>query len=364
MKNSIFQFIDIFEIKNGFYNKKPTESFKYTPIPFIGATAFNNGVTDNYNIATIRDSSKTGNENNTELENKIFSGNCITVTNNGSVGYAYYQPSSFTCSHDVNPLFLLTDDLNKDNALYLATSINQQRICFEYARKWRPKRMKKSKILLPVDSKDKPNYEYMETYIKDLRKKKEREYFEYILKRFNELKNIENPVNLEEKKWCSFYLSDLFSFSKGDQNNMFNTEIGDIPLVSAKKNDNAYKKFISYNGKKIHDGNSLTLNNDGDGGAGFSFYQPYDYLLDSHVTALYSNHSLSRFALLFISLCITLQKNKFGHGYSINNKRLEVFQIMLPINETDEPDFEYMEQYMKYLEYQKLSAYLNYKNII
>lgn len=35
---------------------------------------------------------------------------------------------------------------------------------------------------------------------------------------------------------------------------------------------------------------------------------------------------------------------------------------MLPINSQGNPDYEYMEQYMKNIEYKKLHAYIDYKN--
>lgn len=41
------------------------------------------------------------------MERKLFPGQCVTVPNNGaSVAEAFYQPRPFTCSHDVNPLYL------------------------------------------------------------------------------------------------------------------------------------------------------------------------------------------------------------------------------------------------------------------
>ncbi|HHT9079665.1 TPA: restriction endonuclease subunit S, partial [Flavobacterium psychrophilum] len=90
-------------------------------------------------------------------------------------------------------------------------------------------------------------------------------------------------MELKNKNWKEFKLTELFEFVKGDQNNMASIKSGLIPLVSAKKIDNGYKDFASKS-KKLYKGNSLTLNNDGDGGAGISYYQPTDYLLDSHVT--------------------------------------------------------------------------------
>ncbi len=173
-----FLFPEVFEIKNGFYNKKPISSGN-GKIPFLGATANNNGVTGYYTLSEIEENSKIGYGKNEPLNQKLFKGNCIAVTNNGSVGYAYYQVSEFTCSHDVNPLYLKNQTLNPYIAKFLIRAIEQQRVCFEYARKWRPMRMKKSKILLPVNSDDKLDYVYMENYMRNLEYEKLKQYLNF-----------------------------------------------------------------------------------------------------------------------------------------------------------------------------------------
>ena len=176
-----FLFPDVFEIKNGFYNKKPVPSGKGV-IPFLGATQANNGITEFYTLEEIKNNSKTGKGKNESIERKLFKGNCIAVTNNGSVGFAYYQIADFTCSHDINPLYLKEKTLNSYIAKFLITAIEQQKVCFEYARKWRPMRMKKSQILLPVNDKNEPDYEYMEQYMKNLEAKQLEKYYENKLK--------------------------------------------------------------------------------------------------------------------------------------------------------------------------------------
>ena len=103
---------------------------------------------------------------NEPIEQKIYSGNAICVTNNGSVGYAYYQQHKFTCTHDVNPLYLKSKKLNRYIAMFLIGCIEKQRVCFTYARKWRPKRMVKSKLILPVTAEKIPDWQFMEDYMK------------------------------------------------------------------------------------------------------------------------------------------------------------------------------------------------------
>ena len=147
--------------------------------------------------------------------------------------------------------------------------------------------------------------------------------------------------------WTPFLLSSLFDFSKGNQNNMASTEEGLIPLVSAKKCDNGIKAFIRNNGKKLYAGHCITLNNDGDGGAGLAFYQPTRMALDSHCTALIPKTDMSRYTMLFIAMCISKQRILFGHGRAINASRLRIFRLMLPTDDAGNPDYAYMDSFMR-----------------
>lgn len=122
-----------------------------------------------------------------------------------------------------------------------------------------------------------------------------------------------------------------------------------------KKCDNGYKDFVAPNGKKQFQGDIITLNNDGDGGAGIAYYQPYQMALDSHVTALIPLVPMNRHILLFVAMCITKQRERFGHGYSLNSNRLRSFKLMLPLNQDGTaPDWAFMEAYMKQKEQQIL----------
>ena len=161
-------------------------------------------------------------------------------------------------------------------------------------------------------------------------------------------------ISIEDKKWQDFYLMDFFRCEKGNQNNMAALSEGSIPLVSARKCDNGYKDFVAPNHKSLFDGGILTLNNDGDGGAGIAYYQPHKMALDSHVTALIPKLGLSRFQLLFVAMCITKQRNRFGHGYSLNSNRLRSFKLMLPTAQNGLPDWQFMEEYMRLKERQVL----------
>jgi len=162
-----FEYAEIFDIRKGFYNKKP-ECIINGTIPFLGATEKNNGVTEYYSLEDIENTSKTGDANNAPITEKIFPANSVCVTNNGSVGFAFFQDKPFTCSHDVNPLYLLEGEFNVYTGLFVATVIMRDRYRWDYGRKWRPVRMIKSVITLPQNSKGEPDWAFMENYIKSL----------------------------------------------------------------------------------------------------------------------------------------------------------------------------------------------------
>jgi len=165
-KWKFFRYDKIFDIRKGYYNKKPSESSN-KEVPFIGATDKNNGVTSYHLMDNIKRYDKTGKEDFQE-NGRIFDENSITISNNGSVGYAFYQSKKFTCSHDVNPVYLLNKELNVFIAMFLCTVIGLEKYRWNYGRKWRPIRMPSSLIKLPVDSEGNPDWQFMEDYIKSL----------------------------------------------------------------------------------------------------------------------------------------------------------------------------------------------------
>ena len=165
-------------------------------------------------------------------------------------------------------------------------------------------------------------------------------------------------MQLSDRVWKPFRLLDYFDYKRGDQKDMNSLLPGDEMLVSARNVENGLKGF--YRGESSHKrfaGDCLTLNNDGDGGVGLAYYQPHEFLLDTHVYALYSKKPLSRFAKLFISRSISMCRPCFSHGHSISKKRLRTLKVMLPVNAHDQPDYAFMEAFIKEREKALLTRY-------
>lgn len=356
-----FMISDIFVICGGFYNKKPIAD-KDGKIPFVGATDSNNGFTQFCTVDNIDKTSKTGDLNNAPLEKKIFKGNCIAVTNNGSVGYAYYQKHSFTCSHDVNPLYLRNAELNEYLAQFLITVIVQQRVCFTYVRKWRPKRMEKSRIMLPVDTYGNPDYTFMELYVREVEKKKRFKYQDYCQRKLKELGEIVEIIKLEEKEWKEFFVTDIFIPPKrGKRIIAANYIEGNMPVVSSAGDNNGVIDFAG-NDKKVRIYEDCLSVANGGVSAGFAFYHPYEFIATDHVTH-FKGDKLNQFHYLFLGTMIRNQMHeKYDFSREMTDPRLQREKIIVPVTPLGKPDYDYMEKYAKNMIIRKYKKYLAYQN--
>ncbi len=155
----------IFNIKKG---KRLTSADQEDgPNIYIGAIDSNNGVANHIK------------------QNPIHKGNTISLSYNGSVGEAFYQPEPYWATDDVNVLYPNFDSFNQYIGLFIAAIIRQEKYRFSYGRKWTLENMKITDICLPIkrnednspviDTSKKysdkgyiPDWQYMEDYIKSL----------------------------------------------------------------------------------------------------------------------------------------------------------------------------------------------------
>lgn len=126
--------------------------------PYVSSTSLNNGV-DNY-ISNKEDV-------------RIFS-NCLTIANSGSVGSSFYQPFEFVASDHIT--HLKNDNMNMYIYLFIATLTSRLSEKYNFNREISDKRILREKIMLPINSDDKPDYDYMEQYVKNIIISKYKQY--------------------------------------------------------------------------------------------------------------------------------------------------------------------------------------------
>lgn len=142
-----FKYQDLFIIEKG--ERIRNRDMKDGDTPCVRPTSTNNGV-----VKKIK-------------RKPNHSGNVITVSYNGSVAEAFYQPVPIFALDDINvlyPKFELTPQI----AMFLIPLIRKEKYRFNYGRKWHVERMKESIIKLPVDDNEQPDWDFMQKYIEGL----------------------------------------------------------------------------------------------------------------------------------------------------------------------------------------------------
>ncbi len=81
IKWGVFNFIDIFHITDGYYNKKPPRTIVNhgNEIPFLGATDSCNGITEFYPKETILEWDKVGEKTKKNINSRILRGTALQL---------------------------------------------------------------------------------------------------------------------------------------------------------------------------------------------------------------------------------------------------------------------------------------------
>ena len=318
-----FKYKKLFDIKKG--KRLIKEDFESGSTPFIGAIDSNNGYRDFISNPPIH------------------KGNTVTVNYNGSVGEAFYQPEPFWASDDVNVLYPKFK-MNKHTALFIITVIRKEKYRFNYGRKWEMERMRESTILLPAIDDDTVDVDFMERYIKSL-------------PNFNIIDNshqkqikcavLSQKIAIKPEKWKSFPLAFLFSIrgtKTTSPDRLTEYGHGKYPYVTTQATNNGTDGFYDFYTEK---GGVLTVDS---AVLGHCSYQPVNFSASDHVEKLIPNFSMNKYIAFFIVTVLNKEKYRYNYGRKCSQKRMQTITIKLPAKK-DEPDWEYMENYIKSLPY-------------
>lgn len=161
--------------------------------------------------------------------------------------------------------------------------------------------------------------------------------------------------HLNEIKWDAFDVCNVFSISAGVRLTKNDMRTGNIPFIGATDSNNGITEFVS-NINASKDSNVLGVNYNGS--VVENFYHPYEAVFSDDVKRLHLlNHEDNRYLLLFMKSVILKQKVKYQYGYKFNGERMKKQKIMLPVDENGQPDYAFMEEYMKSVEERLLMQY-------
>lgn len=164
--------------------------------------------------------------------------------------------------------------------------------------------------------------------------------------------------SLNEKTWDEFYLNNIFGFklAKGD-NQPKNMKQGHIPVVSAGETNNGVTAFVSNPDEgSVFQSGTVTVDM-----FGKAFWHGYDYCAVSHGRVNILDLNAPNNSSQFISTCIDEGTiSKYSYNQMCSQKRLTRQKVMLPVTDSDEPDYAYMTEYVQQKRAAMLDKYHKY----
>ena len=309
-------------------------------IPFVGRSSVNNGFQGLYQVS----------------ESKIVKKNCITVSMVGEPR-AFYQPYDFTCSQNI--LVLRNEILNKDISKFLISIINNYLISkgFGYGYPVGLNRVIKNKLMLPVDSQGQPNWQFMEDYIKQEQKQQAQKIIDYYERKLVELAG--DVVGLDKVEWKEFSVGELFDIKIGKNidGNKVDRVNGGTAYITRKENTNGLDGFVNYDSEFL---NSIypviTIGNE----TAEPYVQDFPFFTGTKVNILLPKFKMDTSILKYIATSLRQHKGKYSYSFTINSTRLKKQNILLPADKNGNPNFQYMSDFVKKLELDKVQEVLEY----
>ena len=167
----------------------------------------------------------------------------------------------------------------------------------------------------------------------------------------------------KEKEWQPIPINSLFNnFVNGKakgRNHLTEVDEGGIAYIGATNRNDGVMCFVaedSTTGKLIQEGNCIGFIRNGDGAAGYAIYRGSDFISTSDVIYGYGDWINKRTGLFFVVSQDKI-KPKYSHGHKRSPERLARDFVMLPVEESGNPDFQYMDDYISDLKDGLLERY-------
>ena len=242
--------------------------------------------------------------------------------------------------------------------LFICVLINNEQYRFSYGRNCCD-RIDAFQIKLPVDNNGNPNWQWIENYVKEtLIPQLPAKTKSVWKKEFDKTPISPNKLQLNTEDWRWFRVGDLFGTDKGtiqkckcsSATELLQDGI-DIAYIGAKKSDNGIMRYVKMERELVTKGNCMVFIGDGQGSVGYSLYQPKDFIGSTTLFVGYNEH-LNQYNAMF--LIGVLDQERYRYSYGRKYKPSDTI-IKLPsietVNGEYEPDWQWMEDYIKSLPY-------------
>lgn len=331
--------VSLGEVYNNYHGKRLTKEKRISgTTPLLTAGESNNGVAEFISNANMPQYSK-----------------FVSID---MFGNSFFHP--YRATGDDNIYFFENLHLTAETKEFTCVSIEKQSCKFSYGKQFRQRNADSLKTMLPVTDSGEPDYAYMAEYTHQKRETMLDKYRKYVEAHIAELGELVEIPTLDGKEWNHFRMPEIFGLiQRGKRLKNADHVPGIVPYVSSTANNNGVDDYIEATPGTRAFGDCISLANSGS--VGTAFYEPFEYVASDHVTAL-KTEGMSKYVYLFLTSTIEKQGSNFNFNREINDARIKNMQIMLPVTDTGEPDYAYIEQYSKNMMLRKYKQYLEFIN--
>lgn len=340
MDTSSWKTININKIFDISYGNK-LDMCKMTPdedgIPFVTRTATNNGVGG--------------------LVEPIdgvtpYPAGSLSIALGGSIGSTFLQTKDFYTSQNVAVL-QPKSNLDSGILLFLARLIEKEcsKRFVAFGRELNKHIKRDFTIKLPLIKENMPDWDEIGTIVKDqiipqLPKKAQKVW----LQKYDIKPQKQEAMKLNTDEWKWFNYSDLFAISGSKTTKIEELETygkGEYPYVTTQAVNNGVENFYNFCTEK---GGVLTVDS---AVLGFCSYQEKDFSASDHVEVLTPKFKMNKYIALFLTTLINMEQYRYSYGRKCSQIKLRKSRIKLPVTPSGEPDWKFMEDYIKSLPYSK-----------
>lgn len=283
-------------------------------------------------------------------------GGCITVGLDTQT--AFYQPHKFVTGQNVQ--VITGENISEDVAQFLVPILRQQMTAkFNWGGNGATLgRMKRLSVMLPVTDSGEPDYEYMAEYARQKGNAMLAKYRAYVEERIAELGEVAEIPALDEKEWHAFHLEEIGTVTSGRDIYAIERIKGNTPYITSGGTNNGVGYFVG-NINDTLDSGYIALNRNG--AVGKAFYHPSKSLMGNDCRKVHlKDADRNLFVGQFVALCLSMQSGCFSYSRKLGTARAKRMQVMLPVTDSGEPDYKYMEQYAKNMMLRKYQQYLTF----
>lgn len=155
-------------------------------------------------------------------------------------------------------------------------------------------------------------------------------------------------ISLSIDKWKWFRLDFLFIIKGSKTTSLKDLELsgkGNYPYVTTQTRNNGVCDFY---GIYTEQGECFTIDS---AIKGFCCWHEEDFSASDHVEKLIPNFNCNNYIAMFLTTIINIEQYRYNYGIKCSQTRIKNIKIKLPVDSKGDPDWQFMEDYIKSLPY-------------